>query len=68
MARHDDPATQAAHEAWNQSVLDQADHRIDCSDGCTIMGDVCEIGKAYAAIEQSRWREFHDARFQEVAV
>jgi hypothetical protein len=67
MRRHDDPAIQTAYEAWNDAVLDQADHRIGCEAGCSILGDVCDVGRGYAAREQDRWRAFQDARRVEVA-
>jgi hypothetical protein len=62
MRRHDDANEQWFFERWNESVLDQADHRIDCAAGCSILGDVCEIGLGWAREEQRRWRDYHDAR------
>lgn len=68
MRRHDDPTQQAAWERWNDAVFDHVDHRIACLDGCSILGDHCDLGLAYAAREQERWRAYHDVRMVEVTV
>lgn len=66
MRLHDDQAQQTAFEAWNDALLYQVDHRASCSAGCSILGDVCDVGRGYAAAEQQRWRDYHDARTVEV--
>lgn len=69
MRRHDNPALQALWERWNVALLDQAEHRIGCEEGCSIVrGDVCAFGQGYGAVEQARWREYNAARDAEVAV
>jgi hypothetical protein len=66
--RFNSEAQRKAYGVWNDAILRQADHRIDCRSGCSIMGDVCETGRANAAAEQQQWRAFHDIRTAEVTV
>lgn len=63
MLRADTPAAVQAYERWNGAILDQADHRIGCELGCSIMGDVCELGLGYARAEQRAWAAYYNARY-----
>ncbi len=61
------PAAIAAYQHWYDAVLAQADHRIDCTIGCSILGDVCIFGVSAARLEQARWRAWDEARNAERA-
>ncbi len=60
--RFNSEAERAAYDAWNHALLAQAEHEIDCREGCTVMGDVCPTGLANGAAQRQRWQEYHDIR------
>lgn len=56
------PNAVAAYHRWFEAVLAQADHQIDCTVGCSIFGDVCDVGITAAEVERSTWLAWHQAR------
>lgn len=62
MKRHDDPAIQAVYERWYDAVLQQADHRISCRSGCSILGDTCATGLGNAAAAHEAWVTYYHVR------
>lgn len=62
MQRNDNPAVQAAYDAWTDSTLLKAEHLLDCQSGCGELVTRCPAGMLLAEEERALWRAYYGLR------
>lgn len=55
------PAAVAAYGAWNDALVERAEHMLECLDGCNLHVMICPAGMALAEAERAGWQQWREA-------